>query len=75
MHCSFKSALTSIGFANGELDEYVILFDLVFYLFLTRHNHDVLTPYQDLYIVNKYRLQRRIGGGSFGAVYIDDRCE
>jgi len=25
-------------------------------------------------VAGKYRLQRRIGGGSFGAVYIGNRC-
>ncbi len=73
MHCSFKPAPTSTGFANGELGEYVVLFDLASHLSLTRHCHDVLTPHQDLCIASKYRLQRRIGGGSFGAVYIGNR--
>ncbi|KAI9752871.1 MAG: hypothetical protein M4579_005438 [Chaenotheca gracillima] len=31
-------------------------------------------PNLDLRIAGKYRLQRRIGGGGFGAVYIGKRC-
>ncbi len=48
--------------------------DLAPSLSLTRNGHGVLTPHQDLRIAGKYRLQRRIGGGSFGAVYIGNRC-